>query len=48
MDELAVACGLDPIELCIRNEPAVDPETGLPYSSRSLVACLREGAERFG
>ena len=48
MDELAVACGLDPIELRIRNEPAVDPETSLPYSSRGLVACLREGAERFG
>jgi len=48
MDELAVACGLDPIELRVRNEPAVDPETSLPYSSRGLVACLREGAERFG
>jgi xanthine dehydrogenase YagR molybdenum-binding subunit len=48
MDELAIACGLDPIELRIRNEPGVDPETGLPYSSRNLVACLREGARRFG
>src|SRR5258706_14250764 len=48
MDELAVACGLDPIELRIRNEPSVDPETGHPFSSRGLVACLREGAERFG
>jgi xanthine dehydrogenase YagR molybdenum-binding subunit len=48
MDELAVECGLDPIELRLRNEPAVDPETGLPYSSRGLVACLREGAQRFG
>src|SRR5258706_1482366 len=48
MDELAVACGLDPIELRVRNEPAVDPETGRPFSSRGLVACLREGAERFG
>jgi xanthine dehydrogenase YagR molybdenum-binding subunit len=48
MDELAVACGLDPIELRIRNEPEVDPERGLPFSSRNLVACLREGAERFG
>ena len=28
MDELAVACGLDPIELRVRNEPDVDPETG--------------------
>jgi xanthine dehydrogenase YagR molybdenum-binding subunit len=48
MDELALACGLDPIELRLRNEPAVDPETGLPFSSRGLVACLREGAQRFG
>ncbi len=48
MDELAVACGLDPIELRIRNEPAVDPESGHPFSSRGLVACLREGAARFG
>ena len=31
-----------------RNEPDVDPETGPPFSSRNLVACLREGAERFG
>src|SRR5437899_9192787 len=48
MDELASAYGLDPIELRIRNEPAVDPETGRPFSSRNLVACLREGAQRFG
>jgi xanthine dehydrogenase YagR molybdenum-binding subunit len=48
MDEMAIACGLDPIELRIRNEPAVDPETGHPFSSRGLVACLREGAQRFG
>src|SRR5260221_231735 len=48
MDELALACGLDPIELRLRNEPAVDPESGRPFSSRGLVACLREGAQRFG
>jgi xanthine dehydrogenase YagR molybdenum-binding subunit len=48
MDELALACGLDPIEFRIRNEPTVDPETGRPFSSRGLVACLREGAQRFG
>ncbi len=48
IDELASACGLDPIELRVRNEPAVDPETGHPFSSRGLVACLREGAQRFG
>ncbi|MFR9673494.1 xanthine dehydrogenase family protein molybdopterin-binding subunit [Streptomyces sp. TR02-1] len=48
MDELAVACGLDPIELRVRNEPAEDPETGRPWSGRRLVECLREGARRFG
>ncbi|CAG7646562.1 xanthine dehydrogenase family protein molybdopterin-binding subunit [Actinacidiphila bryophytorum] len=48
MDELAEACGLDPVELRIRNEPATDPETGRPFSSRNLVACLREGARRIG
>jgi len=48
MDELALACGIDPIELRIRNEPAVDPETGHPFSSRGLVECLRRGAKAFG
>jgi xanthine dehydrogenase YagR molybdenum-binding subunit len=48
MDEMAVACGLDPIEFRIRNEPEIDPDSGHPFSSRGLVACLREGAQRFG
>jgi len=48
MDEMALLCSLDPIEFRVRNEPDVDPESGLPFSSRGLVACLREGARRFG
>lgn len=48
MDELSVVIGVDPVEVRIRNEPRVDPESGLSFSSRSLVACLRQGAERFG
>ena len=48
MDELAEKLGLDPIELRLRNEPPADPELGVPYSTRQLVACLREGAARFG
>jgi xanthine dehydrogenase YagR molybdenum-binding subunit len=48
MDELGCALGMDPVQLRIVNEPDVEPETGLPFSSRNLVACLREGAERFG
>jgi xanthine dehydrogenase YagR molybdenum-binding subunit len=47
MDELALACGLDPVELRIRNEPEFDPESGRPFSTRGLVACLREGVRRF-
>lgn len=48
MDELADALGIDPVELRIRNEPAAEPDSGRPFSSRHLVECLREGAARFG
>ncbi|MFD3698334.1 xanthine dehydrogenase family protein molybdopterin-binding subunit [Streptomyces sp. NPDC058646] len=48
MDELADALGVDPVELRVRNEPVVEPDSGRPFSSRSLPACLREGARRFG
>jgi xanthine dehydrogenase YagR molybdenum-binding subunit len=47
MDEVAHALNMDPIELRIRNEPAVDPERNVPYSERRVVECLREGARRF-
>jgi xanthine dehydrogenase YagR molybdenum-binding subunit len=48
MDELAEKLNLDPIELRIRNEPTEDPEKHIPYSSRHLIACMQEGARRFG
>ncbi|MDB5453398.1 MAG: xanthine dehydrogenase, partial [Caulobacteraceae bacterium] len=48
MDELAETLGLDPVELRLRNEPAMDPETGKPFSIRQLARCMTEGAERFG
>jgi xanthine dehydrogenase YagR molybdenum-binding subunit len=48
LDELAEQLGMDPIELRIRNEPERDPDSGKPFSSRNLIACLREGAARFG
>ncbi|MFF4369312.1 xanthine dehydrogenase family protein molybdopterin-binding subunit [Streptomyces sp. NPDC001594] len=48
MDELAVACAVDPVELRLRNDTAVDPHSGRPFSTRGLAACLRLGAERFG
>ena len=48
MDQLAEQLGLDPIELRIRNEPDVHPETGQPHSERMLVECMTDGAKRFG
>jgi xanthine dehydrogenase YagR molybdenum-binding subunit len=48
IDELALELDLDPIELRIRNEPAQDPSSGLPFSARHLVEAWRAGAERFG
>jgi len=48
IDELAVECGLDPIELRRRMEPQKDPTTNTPYSSRHLVEAYQRGAERFG
>lgn len=48
MDELAYKLKMDPIELRIKNEPVRDPSNGKPWSSRSVVQCLREGAKAFG
>jgi xanthine dehydrogenase YagR molybdenum-binding subunit len=48
MDELAYALQIDPIELRMRNEPALDPEKNLPWSSRSLRQCYTNGAQVFG
>lgn len=48
MDELAERSGIDPIELRRRNDIAIDPDTGLPFSERRLMECLDLGAERFG
>jgi xanthine dehydrogenase YagR molybdenum-binding subunit len=48
MDELAERLDLDPLELRLRNDTQTDPEHHLPFSSRHLAECLREGAARFG
>ncbi|MFD7246991.1 xanthine dehydrogenase family protein molybdopterin-binding subunit [Streptomyces massasporeus] len=48
MDELADELGMDPIELRVRNEPDVEPDSGKPFSSRHLIECLHEGSRRFG
>jgi xanthine dehydrogenase YagR molybdenum-binding subunit len=50
IDELAEKCGIDPVELRIRNDVQHDPEAGpeRPFSTRKFTECLREGAQRFG
>jgi xanthine dehydrogenase YagR molybdenum-binding subunit len=48
MDELAERLNLDPVELRLRNDTQADPENQLPFASRHLAECLREGAARFG
>jgi xanthine dehydrogenase YagR molybdenum-binding subunit len=48
MDELAHALGIDPVALRIANDATEDPEKHVPFSTRQLVACLQEGARRFG
>jgi xanthine dehydrogenase YagR molybdenum-binding subunit len=48
MDDLAHQVGVDPIELRLRNEPDHDQTDGLPFSTRRLTDCLRQGAEAFG
>jgi xanthine dehydrogenase YagR molybdenum-binding subunit len=48
MDELAYALNIDPIEIRLRNHADIDPQKGLPWSSKSLKQCYQKGAELFG
>ncbi len=48
MDELAHALQMDPVELRRVNDTQIDPVTGLPFSSRSLMQCYDQAAARFG
>lgn len=48
LDELAISLRMDPVELRRVNDTDVEPFAGLPYSSRSLMACFDAAAEAFG
>src|SRR5260370_20182201 len=48
IDEMAWACGIDPLEFRIMNDAKVEPMTGRPFSSKALRDCYARGAERFG
>jgi xanthine dehydrogenase YagR molybdenum-binding subunit len=48
MDELAVALKIDPIELRLRCYSERDQNQDVPYTSKALRECYRQGAQAFG
>jgi xanthine dehydrogenase YagR molybdenum-binding subunit len=48
IDEMAVACGMDPLAFRLKNYAEVEPMSGKPFSSKALRECYAQGAERFG
>jgi xanthine dehydrogenase YagR molybdenum-binding subunit len=48
LNELADQLNIDPVKLRVLNEPKIDEEKGVPFSSRHLVECFELGVNRFG
>jgi xanthine dehydrogenase YagR molybdenum-binding subunit len=48
MDELSYALGMDPLQLRLKNYTDRDAAKDLPYSTKELMACYQQAAERFG
>ncbi len=48
IDEMAEACGMDPLAFRLKNYAEVEPVSGKPFSSKALRECYAQGAERFG
>jgi xanthine dehydrogenase YagR molybdenum-binding subunit len=48
IDEMAHACGMDPLAFRLKNYAEVEPISGKPFSSKALRECYAQGAERFG
>src|SRR5215469_2720449 len=48
IDEIAEACGIDPLDFRLKNYAEVEPISGKPFSSKALRECYAQGAERFG
>ncbi len=48
LDEMAWACGADPLAFRLKNYAEVEPITGKPFSSKALRDCYEQGAARFG
>jgi xanthine dehydrogenase YagR molybdenum-binding subunit len=48
LNELADQLQIDPVKLRVLNEPKIDEEKGIPFSSRHLLECFELGAQKFG
>ena len=48
IDEMAQACGMDPLAFRLKNHAEVEPISGKQFSSKALRQCYAQGAERFG
>ena len=48
VDEMALACGMDPLAFRLKNYADVEPISGKPFSSKALRQCYEQGAKRFG
>ncbi len=48
VDEMAWACGMDPLAFRLQNYAEVEPMSGKPFSSKALRECYAQAAERFG
>ncbi|WP_439595398.1 xanthine dehydrogenase family protein molybdopterin-binding subunit [Falsiroseomonas sp.] len=48
IDEMAEACGMDPLAFRLRNYAEVEPISNKPFSSKALRECYASGAARFG
>src|SRR6202011_528421 len=48
IDEMAQACGVDPLAFRLKNYAEVEPISGKPFSSKALRECYAQGADRFG
>jgi xanthine dehydrogenase YagR molybdenum-binding subunit len=48
VDEMAFACGMDPVAFRLKNYAETEPLSGKPFSSKALRDCYAQGAEKFG